>query len=285
MPELPEVETIKLGLQPKILNKEIVDLVVSKDKIVKNNTKQFIDSLLGNRFVDIDRVGKLLIFVLPDDKYLLVHLKMTGQLIYVKKEDRVAGGHNWPPVETLPNKYSHIIFSFADNSKLFFNDLRQFGYLKLVDEKGRQNAVQKHGIQPTDKSFTLDNFKELFKNRKTILKALLLNQQVISGTGNIYADEICFRAKILPSRRANTLSSDEIKRLWQSSKYIIQKAIEKRGTTFSDYRDASGDKGGFVKFLKVYGRKDKRCLRCKKANIKKIKLAGRGTHYCPNCQK
>ena len=285
MPELPEVETIRLGLQAKILNKKIVDLKVSKDKLIKNNTKSFIEKLVGNKFLDIDRVGKLLIVVLPEEKYLLIHLKMTGQLIYSKEDDLVAGGHNWPKVDDLPNKYSHIIFTFDDNSKLFFNDLRQFGYLKLVNKADKQKAVDRHGLQPTDKEFTLKNFKALVKGRRAVLKAFLLNQQIISGIGNIYADEICFRAKVMPSRHLDTLSQDEIRRLWQASKYIIKKAIDKKGTTFSDYRNADGGRGGFADFLKVYGRQDKKCLNCKKSNIKKIKLAGRGTHFCPSCQK
>ena len=262
MPELPEVETIRLGLQAKILNKKIVDLKVSKDKLIKNNTKSFIEKLVGNKFLDIDRVGKLLIFVLPEEKYLLIHLKMTGQLIYSKEDDLVAGGHNWPKVDDLPNKYSHIIFTFDDNSKLFFNDLRQFGYLKLVNKADKQKAVDRHGLQPTDKEFTLKNFKALVKGRRAVLKAFLLNQQIISGIGNIYADEICFRAKVMPSRHLDTLSQDEIRRLWQASKYIIKKAIDKKGTTFSDYRNADGGRGGFADFLKVYGRQDKKCLNC-----------------------
>lgn len=284
MPELPEVETIRRGLSEAILNKKITSLEVKKDRIVKNDTNYFIDVLKDNHILSIDRIGKLLIFSLSDkENFLLVHLKMTGQLIYSKAGDIIAGGHNLAFSEGLPNKYSHIIFYFADGSNLFFNDLRQFGYMELVKDKDK--VLKKFGIEPGKNDFTLTAFTDIFKNRKISVKQVLLNQQLISGIGNIYADEICFRARIMPSRPANKLSRDDIKALYRASQYIIKKAVEKRGTTFSDYRDSSGKKGNFVKYLKVYGRGGKKCLRCRQVFIKKVKLGGRGTHFCPNCQK
>ncbi|MBU1203045.1 bifunctional DNA-formamidopyrimidine glycosylase/DNA-(apurinic or apyrimidinic site) lyase [Patescibacteria group bacterium] len=286
MPELPEVETIRRGLQKKIINKKIVNIEVIKPKLIRNKMDYFLNTLKNNYIFDIDRVGKLLIFNLAkDDLYLLVHLKMTGQLIYVLGDSYLAGGHNFPQVDNLPNKYSHIIIRFSDNSHLFFNDLRQFGYWQIVDKNQRQKIENKYGLEPGKENFKWSEFKKIFNKRKGVLKAILLNQQIISGIGNIYADEICFRAKILPDRTVDTLTESEIKILYQACQYIINKAIVNRGTTFSDYRDSDNQKGNFVRFLKVYGRAGKKCLRCKKEDIKKIKLAGRGTHYCPNCQK
>ena len=281
MPELPEVETIRRGLSNKILNKKIVKVEITKDNLVRNKLEDFLSVVNNNQVSKIDRIGKLLILHLKDG-YLLIHLKMTGQLIYVWKNELVAGGH-LQEIEELPNKYSHIIFNFVDGSKLFFNDMRQFGYLQLVTNK--EEIVKKYGIEPLTKDFTLENFKKVFKNRKGILKALLLNQNLLAGIGNIYADEIRFRAKVRPSRKVNTLNKKEVEELYKACQYIIKKAVEKKGTTFSDYKDTSGKAGNFVQYLKVYGRKDKRCLRCKKADIKKITVAGRGTHFCPNCQK
>lgn len=285
MPELPEVETIRRGLSNKILNKQIVNIDIKKPNLVRNKVANFKASLKDNAILSIDRIGKLLILDLADKNFLLIHLKMTGQLIYSSKDDLIAGGHNFPSVDNLPNKYSYIIFSFADNSKLFFNDMRQFGYMHLVNKNIKQKIKARFGIEPGTKNFTLRNFRAIMKSRRGVLKALLLNQQIISGIGNIYADEICFRAKVLPNRTVDSLSDNEIKKIYQTSQYIIKKAIEKRGTTFSDYRDAANKEGNFIKFLKVYGRQDKKCLVCKKVNIKKIKLAGRGTHFCSNCQK
>lgn len=286
MPELPEVETIRRGLQSSILKKNIASINILKSRLVRNEDDYFIQTLQKQSIKQVDRIGKLLILELSDGKnWLLIHLKMTGQLIYAQGDNLIAGGHNLPLVEELPNKYSYIIFNFVDGSKLFFNDMRQFGYLQLVDEVGRQQAEDRFGIEPGQANFTWSNFRELFKNRKTILKSLLLNQQMIAGIGNIYADEICFRAKIRPDRRVHTLTIKEIKQLYLSTRYIIAKAIVKRGTTFSDYRDTDNNQGNFVSFLKVYGRQGQPCLRCGKNKINKIKLGGRGTHYCPNCQK
>lgn len=285
MPELPEVETIRRGLSNKIVGKKIIDVKIVKTRLVRNNPQLFKKSVAQNIILSIDRIGKLLIFNLADNNSLLIHLKMTGQLIYAFEDELVAGGHNLPQIDNLPNKYSHIIFQFADGSNLFFNDMRQFGYMYLVSREDRDVISQKYGIEPGRADFTLANFRAIIKSRKGILKAFLLNQQFISGIGNIYADEICFRARVLPSRKVNSLSGEDIKALWQASGYIIKKAIAKQGTTFRNYRDADNNKGNFVKYLKVYGRAGQKCLTCRKIKIKKIKLAGRGTHFCPHCQK
>jgi len=285
MPELPEVETIRRDLSKNILNKNISGVEISKPKMVDGSTLKFKKILIGNRIIRIDRTGKLMIFVLEnDEKYLLVHMKMTGQLIYVSGKKQVPGGHNFPKLGKLPNKYSHIIISFADKSKLFFNDMRQFGYMKMVDGKGLERVKSNFGIEPLQKDFTLDNFKNAVKGKKTNIKAFLLNQKNIAGIGNIYADEILFNAKIRPNRKVKTLSEKDLRKIYLSSIKIIKKAIEKRGTTFSDYVDGQGNKGNFMNYLKVYGRQGEKCKRCR-SEINKIKISGRGTYYCPVCQK
>lgn len=286
MPELPEVDTIKSGLNRHILNKNIVKIKVTKPKLVRNNLTVFKKTLQQNSIINIDRIGKLLIFDLADQKnHILAHLKMTGQLIYVAEDTMIAGGHETKNLEDLPNKYSHIIFDFQDGSRLYFNDLRQFGYMHLVGSVHKEKIIQKYGIEPGHKNFTLENFRKIFKNRKTILKSLLLNQNIISGIGNIYADEICFAAGVRSSRRAGSLNNLEIKKLYQACQSIIKKAIKYGGTTFSDYRQSDGSMGNFIKHLKVYHRQNLQCLKCKKSLIQRIKLAGRSTHFCPVCQK
>jgi formamidopyrimidine-DNA glycosylase len=286
MPELPEVETIKNDLKRKILNKKIDIVSVKKKKLIRGDYGDFIKTLKNSSIKDIDRRGKLLIFKIGNRNYfMLVHLKMTGQLVYSSKGKITAGGHGFPKIDSLPNKYSHVIFDFKDGSQLFFNDMRQFGYLNVVDEKEKQKILSGYGIEPLSTSFTLPKFKEVLQKEKSNIKSLLLNQNLVAGIGNIYADEICFRAKVLPHRQAGTLTDKEIKNVFNSCNVIIRKAIEKRGTTFSDYVDADGNKGGFVKFLKIYQREDKKCLVCQKKKIKKVKIAGRGTRYCPRCQK
>lgn len=293
MPELPEVETIRRELQKKIVGKTIFKADVLLLKTVQGDKEEFIKAVKNNYFSDIFRIGKLLIFQLAKGgKYLLLHLKMTGQLI-LSNGEIVAGGHKLPPItaETkkdfydLPNKHTRVVFHFADGKNLFFNDLWKFAYVKLVDKKERDAAAAKFGIEPLTSNFTRTNFKKVFEGRKKNVKAVLLDQSLIAGIGNIYADEICFEAKMRPNRLANRLSAKDIKAMYSASEKIIKEAIKNKGTTFRDYVGASGKKGKHLNFLKVYNRKGEKCLRCKKGIIRKIKIAGRGTSYCPECQR
>jgi formamidopyrimidine-DNA glycosylase len=245
--------------------------------------------LVGNNFSHIERRGKLLMFALKKtDKfaYLLVHLKMTGQLIFKQKNKLLVGGHNVSVKDLdLPNKFTRVIFYFADGSQLFFNDMRRFGYLKLVSKEEKEKIVKNNfGIEPLTTDYTLEAFTALFKKRKTNIKALLLNQKLISGIGNIYADEVCFCARVLPFRSVQSLTKLEIKKLFSCVEHVLKIAINNRGTTFSDYVDSEGNIGKHVDFLNVYGRNREKCKRCKHIILKK-KHAGRGTHYCSSCQK
>jgi len=286
MPELPEVETIRRDLQEYILGVEIAKVVVRLARLVRGNEKSFIKNLQYRNIVKIDRIGKLLMFILDNGKVLLVHLKMTGQLIYQKNKNTIAGGHSYgSDTNIYPNKYTYITITFVDGSELYFNDMRTFGYMELVDKNNLEQITSRYGIEPLRVDFTFDNFKRVLHNRKTTIKAVLLNQQLIAGIGNIYADEICFAAGVLPDRSVVTLTKDEINLLFQESKKILKKAIKYRGTTFSDYVDSKGRSGGFSKHLQVFGRQGLVCYKCKKSEIQKTKVAGRGTHFCSICQK
>ncbi|MFH1822529.1 MAG: bifunctional DNA-formamidopyrimidine glycosylase/DNA-(apurinic or apyrimidinic site) lyase [Patescibacteria group bacterium] len=312
MPELPEVETIKNDLNKKILRKKIIDLKILNKKSVKPNLNFFSKTLINLSITKIDRIGKLLIFYLSDRKhFLLIHLKMTGQLIYLPHPclrlpaqagaDRlakerelnsiIAGGHFLEGKqkitgigESLPSKHTRIIFYFKDKSILYFNDLRKFGYARIVNEKELVNLKKEFGIEPLNKNFTLDSFKKIIQGKKTNIKAVLLNQKFIAGIGNIYADEILFAAGIKPARQANKLKKSEIEKIFKATNSMIKKAIKHRGTTFRNFLDSSGKRGNFSDFLQVYGRAGERCKKCRQGTVKKIKLAGRGTHYCPVCQ-
>ncbi len=285
MPELPEVETIKNDLRKKILNKKIVSFSVEKNS-ARNGVKDFSQKLVGSKLTDIDRIGKLLIFKIgKKDDFLLIHLKMTGQLIYVFKKEVVAGGHSLGKALELPNKYTRAIFGFAGTSKLFFNDLRRFGYLELVDKNRLEKVKSRFGIEPLKSDFKFVDFKNIFKDKKAPVKAILMDQSKIAGIGNIYADEILFEAGIMPKRAAGSLSEDELKRVFKACGSVLKKAIKYRGTTFSDYLDADGKMGNFTSFLKVYGRKEgEKCLDCP-GIIRKMKIGGRSTKYCEGCQK
>ncbi len=292
MPELPEVETIRRDLRDRVLNKKIKQVEVLAAKSVWPAPKKFVSLLTGQRLTAIDRIGKLLIFSLSDKKtYLLVHLKMTGQLIYAFHNKLVAGGHSLKAQSLmgyigggLPNRSTRVYLVLSDNSRLFFNDQRRFGYLKLVDQSSLEKIKSKYGIEPLTPGFTAANFSLAIKGRSKNIKALLLDQSLISGLGNIYADEALFAAGIRPTRRASSLTQSEVKRLYGVIEGLIEKAIKYRGTTFNNYLDAQGNKGSFVAKLAVYGRSKELCLKCQ-GPIKKIKVAGRGTHFCPNCQK
>jgi formamidopyrimidine-DNA glycosylase len=299
VPELPEVETIRRGLQKQIVGKTISKITIKKPNLVKQSGQSFRKELIGKQFGKADRIGKLLIFPLhKTQNHLLIHLKMTGQLVYCDDKSFVAGGHANSKKEEeqflkgeskifcKPGKYTHIIFEFTDGSNLFFNDLRQFGMLKVVNGGELKDIKSKYGIEPGRPNFTLQNFRQVLKNRKTNIKALLLNQGAVSGLGNIYVDEALFASKIHPQRPANSLTANEQKRLFNAIGRIIKLAIKNNGTTFSDFIDSKGKKGNFKQMLKVYGRQKLKCTRknCS-STIKKIKVAGRGTHFCPECQK
>ncbi len=314
MPELPEVETIRRGLERVLPGKEISDLKISKPKLLRGSPAVFRRVLRKARFGKIRRRGKLLIMEVftagrsgkkrvgkADKKFLLIHLKMTGQLIYCDGSDFVAGGHANSRAERerfaagevaefcQPGKYTHVVFEFVDGSRLFYNDLRQFGYLQVVNEAELAQIESGYGIEPGRENFTWENFKRMFTGRKTNIKAFLLDQKLISGLGNIYVDEVLFAAGINPRRTVDTLDESERKKIFRHIKTIIKRAIEAGGTTFSDYVDASGRRGSFVEKLKVYGRAGELCLRCRrrgaKSKIRKLKIAGRGTHLCPRCQR
>ena len=285
MPELPEVETIKKDLEKKILLKKIIKIEVLKPNLVKNKLNYFLKTIKNNTFLSMKRIGKLMILELKDHKYLLIHLRMTGQLVYKDKQKIIVGGHNYPQIDNLPNKYSHLTFTFQDKSQLFFNDLRQFGYLKIVSQEEKDKVIKGYGLDLLAYNFTLNNFLNLFKERRSILKGVLLNQKTIAGIGNIYADEICFRARVLPQRNINTLTSKDLINLYKATKYIIAKAVRKKGTTFSNYCDSDGKVGNYYQYLKVYKKENNKCLRCKEGLIIKIKVSGRGTRHCSLCQK
>lgn len=291
MPELPEVETIRRDLSA-LLGSKIVALKIFSPKTASHSAAFFIKTLVGQKLIKIERRGKLLILSFANGFFLLIHLKMTGQLIFQSPKTKIVGGHSLSEGSydksvggQLPNKHTRAVFYFSGGGQLFFNDLRKFGYLKLVKKLELEKILKdNYGPEPLTPEFSADRLREILKSRKTNIKAALLNQKLIAGLGNIYVDEVLFAAKINPNRVANKLKFAEINLLIKEANRIIKKAIAYRGTTFNNYVDSRGKKGNFSKLLKVYGRGGEKCLVCGRI-ISKIKLAGRGTHYCPNCQK
>jgi len=289
MPELPEVETIKRGLDKQVTGKRITKVTIEESFLnkISPSAEALRKALEGKIIKNVARRSKLLIFEINKKQSLIVHLKMTGQLVYKPKDNHlVVGGHTIAGFQNLPNKHTRVIIQFADKTVLFFNDVRKFGFLKIVDEKKLRDELSKYGREPVDKNFDLPHFESLLKKslRKKV-KPFLLEQKLIAGLGNIYADESLFLARIHPERRVDSLTRKEQKALFIAIVAIIKKAIKYRGTTFSNYVNAKGGKGNFQKHLQVYGRNKLKCLRCKKGIITKIKLGSRSASFCPICQK
>lgn len=287
MPELPEVETVRRQIEAPILNKKITKVEAFYDKLVGGDKNYFIDNIIGKSFTEVSRRGKYLFFHLSDGNFLVGHLKMTGQFVYQKeKNEAIGGGHNIKETFLeLPHKHSHIIFTFEDNSRLFYNDTRRFGYIHFKNPAEKAIIEGKLGIDPTyKKEFTLKNWRKVFTKRQTNIKAFLLDQKYIAGLGNIYVDEICFRSGVLPMRKLVDLSDNDIEILYQSCVDIIEEALNAGGTTFYSFRDSNNEKGTFFDFLKVFQREGQPCKDCGEI-IHKIKHAGRGTHFCAVCQE
>jgi formamidopyrimidine-DNA glycosylase len=286
MPELPEVETIRRGLRRRIVGKKIAGFTVGNIRVLRGQSRAWVQrALVGQVFSDVKRRGKLLFLpIRGQERSLLIHLKMTGQLIYAHDERIVAGGHGWPAVVDLPNKYTHVTLTFADGSRLYFNDLRQFGYFKIAGPQELKRILNAFGPELVGSRMTFAEFWQRLCRRKLSLKAALLNQAVFAGIGNIYADEICFAAGLKPHRPIATLTLAEGKRLFAACQRILQLAIKHRGTTFRTYQDSDGRRGNFVRLLKVYGRGGKACLTCDTL-LTRTRFAGRGTVYCAQCQR
>lgn len=284
MPELPEVETIVRDLNNKLKNKKIV-AVKSLDKKIFRLSESDVKNILGKKIESVSRRAKMIIFDLAD-YYLIMHLKMTGQLVYRDQAKIIAGGHPIAGVgRQLPNKFTRVIFEFNDSSSLYFNDVRKFGWIKLANSEELARIFSELGVEPLSSGFTLKKFQDILANQQgTAVKQAIMDQKYLSGVGNIYADESLFSSGIQPKRKVRTLSAAEIKKLWQAIPKILLYAIKHRGTSFNDYVDAQGQAGNFIKYLKVYGRAGEKCRSCGSI-IKKTKIGGRGTHWCGACQR
>lgn len=298
MPELPEVETIVKGLRPKIVGKQIISAQILLPKIVWLDTIQ----ATGNKETDqvkalveaktiqtITRRGKMIIMELSGGVIALLHLKMTGQLIYISStKERYAGGHSSPDlVKDLPTKSTRVVFQFEDKSTLYFNDQRQFGYLKIMTPAQYLAHLEslKFGPEALSSEFNGAYLYQVAQKRpKITIKQLILDQHVVAGVGNIYADESLFNTQIHPAAPANTLSSDQVKSLVGKIKEVLEFSIAHNGTSSEHYVTSTGEQGDMQNYLKVYRKDGQPCPRCGNT-LHRMTIGGRGTHYCPNCQK
>jgi len=288
MPELPEVETIKRGLSKSIVGKTIKDFDCNWLKMINYPLPEYKALIKGLKVIKVQRRAKMIIIKLSKGLNVMIHLKMTGQLVYSSKLKSVVGGH---PIEQgfdcLPNKFTHAIFKFSDKSNLYFNDVRKFGWLRLFTDQELESELSKLnlGPEPLSAKFTLDYLQTRIKQRpNSKIKQFLMDPKNVVGIGNIYSDEICFFAKIRPNRLVKSLKNKEIELIYKGIIKILKASIKAKGTTFRDYRNADGQTGNFIKQLKVYGRYGQNCYRSNNI-IKKIKIAGRTSSYCSKCQK
>jgi formamidopyrimidine-DNA glycosylase len=287
MPELPEVETVRKGLSELLPGLTVKSVEFDWPKSfpnAKNDTNKF---LIGASIVQVRRRGKVLIIDLSTDYSLIIHLKMTGQLVFRSDSTVFGAGHpNKSLLGELPDKSTRVTFEI-DGAKLFFNDQRKFGWVRLVPtiEIDNIDFFKKLGPEPLSADFTAEKFKERLRRRpNSRIKPALMDQTVIAGVGNIYADEALWGAKIYPEERVRDVEGTKLNKLYEELIYVLKLSIEKGGSTDKNYVDAKGKKGSYLQFARVFRRENLPCPRCG-TTIKKIRVAGRGTHYCPKCQK
>lgn len=287
MPELPEVETVKRGLSRLIIGRKFKSVMDDNPKSFPNSTGDIKQFLVGAKVTGVRRRAKVLLVDLSSGYSLMAHLKMTGQIVFVDSDSRFGAGHpNGSLVGTLPDKSTRVTFEFEDGAHLYFNDQRKFGWVKLLPTVEIPNIdfMKKVGPEPLEDDFTPKQFADRFARRpRTSIKAALLDQTVIAGVGNIYADEALWGAKIHPGRLVSSLTPAEFKKLYTEVRAVMNLAIEKGGSTSRNYVNAEGKKGSYMDFARVFRREGLECPRCG-TQIIKLRVAGRGTHICPYCQ-
>lgn len=287
MPELPEVETVRLGLTRLIVGKIVADVSADTPKSFPNAPSDVGAFLVGARIVQLRRRAKVLLIDLSTGYTLVIHLKMTGQLVFRGEEAFGAGHPNESLIGELPDRSTRVTFGFDDGSHLYFNDQRKFGWIRLIPTPEVENIdfMKKVGPEPLADDFTPEVFVErLMRRRNTSIKAALLDQTVLAGVGNIYADESLWGAKIHPATRVGEVPLKKLTLLHRELRYVLHLSIEKGGSTDRNYVNAEGKRGSYMSFARVFRREKQPCPRCG-ATIVKSKVAGRGTHTCPVCQR
>jgi len=271
MPELPEVETIRTQLEKHFVGHRILGVDITAAK----SFPQGKEKLIGGKVKSVRRLGKVLIVDLDNDYSFLIHLKLTGQVVY--------GSPRFPNV---PGKFTRVVFKLDKDGKLFFNDLRKFGWIKVekTPNVAKENFVSRLGPEPL-RDLTAKRFAQIISSSRRPIKIILMDQVKISGVGNIYANDALWLAKINPKRPANSLIPIEVKNLFRAILKVLQDGIKYQGASDQWYVTAEGKKGNYQEHFLAYGKKDEPCKRCRKGKFIKYFLGGRGTYVCPVCQK
>lgn len=290
MPELPEVETVRRGLKDLIVERVVKSAsALESPKSFPNSPDDVESFLVGAHVTDVRRRAKVLLIDLDSGYTLVVHLKMTGQLVF--RADNAVFGAGHPSdslIGELPDRSTRVVITFTDDSHLYFNDQRKFGWMKLYPsiEVPNIDFMKKVGPEPLEDEFTADVLWDRLQRRKnTTIKAAILDQTVLAGVGNIYADEGLWGARIHPSTRVKNVPKRQITELWREIREVMTLAIEKGGSTDKNYVNAEGKRGSYMDFARVFRRDGQPCPRHPDVLIEKIRVAGRGTHICPVCQE
>lgn len=280
MPELPEVETIKLGLQKYLIGKKLERVEIRLQKLFEGEASK----ITNGEIIAVKRFGKALVIDFNNEYSLAVHVKMTGQLVYTGK-DRPKESRLSSKVGQVPNAFTHVIFYLSDNAKLFYNDIRQFGWLRVLPtgEVEQMKFISELGPEPF-KDLTLEKFKEMLADKNTPVKVLLMDQKRIGGVGNIYANDALYMSGINPKRSAKHITDEEAESLYASIHSVLKKGLELGGSSEHTYVTALGEEGGYQKHFLVYGKAGKACTKCGSRIIRTM-LGGRGTFLCEVCQK
>jgi formamidopyrimidine-DNA glycosylase len=287
MPELPEVETVRTGLKRLLSGLKIVKINHDWPKSFPNSQADVDKFLVGSTVVDVRRRAKVLMIDLSSKYSLVIHLKMTGQLVFRGAQSFGAGHPTDSLIGELPDKSTRVTISFKGGEKLYFNDQRKFGWMRLIPTAEIPNIdfMLKVGPEPLEPEFSANDFIGRLQRRKNSnIKATLLDQTVIAGVGNIYADESLFAAKIHPNSIVNAIPKNRLKTLYKELRAVLFFSIEKGGSTDKNYVDAEGRRGSYINFAKVFRKESSPCITCGR-DIIKTRVAGRGTHVCTHCQK
>lgn len=274
MPELPEVETIKRTLEVRIKGLSVVSVIIFLPKLIRTpGLEEFKTLLTGRKFQRLDRRGKYLMLHLSQGLVMVIHLRMTGRLVYLHASAEVA-------------PHTHLIINLDDGCQLRYSDIRRFGNVSLVPaaDLNKLPGLCSLGREPFDLEFTRGYLLKQLHSRRVILKTLLLDQSFIAGLGNIYADEVLFRARIHPQQRSNALTQRQSAKLFHAIRDVLKEGIENRGTTLRDYVDGEGMAGNYQNLLKVHNRENQPCKVCS-TNISRLRISGRSTYFCPYCQR
>jgi len=286
MPELPEVETVRTGLERLIVGRSIVAETHDTEKSFPNSSADASQFLIGTTVIAVRRRAKVLMIDLSGEYTLVIHLKMTGQLVYVGDTRFGAGHPSDSLIGRLPDKSTRVTITFDDDTHLYFNDQRKFGWMRLMPTIAvpEIDFMKKVGPEPLEDEFTGDVlYARLQRRKNTTIKAAILDQTVLAGVGNIYADESLWGAKIHPATLVKNVSKAKIMLLTAEIKYVMNLSIEKGGSTDRNYVNAEGKRGSYIDFARVFRREGEPCPRCG-TTIVKTRVAARGTHLCPHCQ-